>query len=362
MEFHIARAIRDKLELDDLLFSYSGNVIFANVAASRTLAQKMNEARAAESPDAPIVNAGALFAMGLIDELNHALVARYRTEIDPAVLSDAIAWFARQAEPDKLEKLLLAFTEHFPNMAVYRGEQTAAQWLQGSTEGLSNREVAPRRAAPPLGRQPQPRLQALRRALRRQAPCSRPPSTRSSLPPSPTTSAPARPSRPKSALSSTPCAPPMLASPDSLTGQLDFIREQWSQHLGEDLRRVLLAIDIVREEDIAIWMRFNPPGPERYRHAAPGFGGEGFRGDEYVGFEDQSTPNSSPAPTASVFAATPPTTRPRSSSTKPSPPTRPGCPTSSSWPRAPTSGWSSSPKSISATSIASTRSPRTSSS
>jgi glycosidase len=31
-------------------------------------------------------------------------------------------------------------------------------------------------------------------------------------------------------------------------------------------------------------------------------------------------------------------------STKPSPPTRPGCPTSSSWPRAPTSGSSSSPK------------------
>ena len=36
MEFHISREIRDQLELDDVLFSYTGNVVFANVAAART--------------------------------------------------------------------------------------------------------------------------------------------------------------------------------------------------------------------------------------------------------------------------------------------------------------------------------------
>ena len=79
---------------------------------------------------------------------------------------------------------------------------------------------------------------------------------------------------------------PMLASPDSLTGQLDFIRENWTKYLGEDLRRVLLAIDVLREEDIAIWMRFHPPGPDRHRHGAPGWGSEGFVGDEFVGFDE----------------------------------------------------------------------------
>ena len=96
MEFHISRELRDKLGLDDLLFSYTGNVVFANVAASRKLAQKMNEARKAEAgpagaDPANAINAGALFAMGLIDELNHALVARYRKEVDPGVLAEAIA-------------------------------------------------------------------------------------------------------------------------------------------------------------------------------------------------------------------------------------------------------------------------------
>jgi Alpha amylase, catalytic domain len=36
---------------------------------------------------------------------------------------------------------------------------------------------------------------------------------------------------------------------------------------------------------VAIWMRFNPPGPDRHRHAAPGWGGEGFVGNEFVGFD-----------------------------------------------------------------------------
>ncbi len=42
MEFHISREIRDRLELDDLLFSYTGNVVFANVAAARKMAQALN--------------------------------------------------------------------------------------------------------------------------------------------------------------------------------------------------------------------------------------------------------------------------------------------------------------------------------
>ncbi len=79
---------------------------------------------------------------------------------------------------------------------------------------------------------------------------------------------------------------PMLASPDSLTGQLDFISAKWAPYLGDDLKRVLLAIDVLREEELAIWMRFHPPGPDWHRHGEPR-GGEGFVGDEYIGFDSE---------------------------------------------------------------------------
>src|SRR6202021_1446834 len=142
MEFHISRVLRERVERGGPPFSYTGNVVFGNVAASRKLAQKLNDARGPEADAAEVANAGALFAMGLIDELNHALVARYREEIDPAVLTDAVRWFEAQSSPADVARMLLAFTEKFPNMAVYRGELSAAEWLKGTSDGLPNREAA----------------------------------------------------------------------------------------------------------------------------------------------------------------------------------------------------------------------------
>ncbi len=58
---------------------------------------------------------------------------------------------------------------------------------------------------------------------------------------------------------------PALASPDSLSGQLAYIIEHWADLIGDALSKLLLAIDVLKEEDIAIWMRFNPPGANTAR-------------------------------------------------------------------------------------------------
>ncbi|HTV05706.1 MAG TPA: alpha-amylase family glycosyl hydrolase [Acidobacteriaceae bacterium] len=289
MEFHIRGALREQLNLDDLLFSYTGNVIFADVAGSRKLAKGLNEARGAENDPSRTIHAGALFAMGLIDELNHALVARYRAEIDPGVLAEAVRWFAAQTEPAKLERLLLSFTEQFPNMAVYRGELTAAEWLKGSTDGLPNREAALEELLMLWLANINPAFAPFRELFEdtdlKQKTIYRNVtetfsgyfSTRPPLAPEVGTLLDA-------------LRAPMLASPESLTGQLEYIRTRWSKHLGAELRRVLLAIDILREEDLAIWLRFHPPGPDWHRHGAPSWGEAGFVGDEFIGFEQEFGP------------------------------------------------------------------------
>jgi hypothetical protein len=284
MEFHISRAIREKLAIDGLLFSYTGNVIFANVAASRKMASRLNEARGPQAGAANTVNAGALFAMGMIDELNHALVARYREEIDPSVLAEAIRWFANRIGQDNVERLLLSFVEQFPSVDVYQGKLSAAEWLAGATGGLSNREAALEELMLLWLTNINPAFTPFReifddRGLQEKTSY---PNLTTVLPDYLSTRPPFAPEVGSlfEALRA-----PMLASPDSITGQLDFIREHWPKYLGQDLSRVLLAIDVLREEDVAIWMRFNPPGPDRHRHAAPGWGGEGFVGNEFVGFD-----------------------------------------------------------------------------
>src|SRR6185312_8733681 len=280
MEFHINRSIRERLDLGDVLFSYTGNVVFANVAASRRMAAQLNALRGGDS----VVNAGALFAMGLIDELSHAMIARYRKEIDPSVLTQALDWFAGKVGPRRVQDLLLAFTEQFPNAAIYHGETTAAKWLAGSTEGLSNREAALEELMLLWVANLNPAFNDFKELfaddkLKQQEAYKK---VTASMPEYFQERPPASPEG-KTLFEV--LREPALASPDSITGQLDYIREHWAEYIGYDLKQVLLAIDVVREEDLAIWMRFHPAGPGRFE-GQPGWQAHGFVGDEYVGFDD----------------------------------------------------------------------------
>jgi|GEM_PF-1112495 len=285
MEFHIARSIRERLGLDDVLFSFTGNVVFANIAAARRLAQDLSALPGAEPSVATGVNAGALFAMGLIDELSHALVARYRRDQDPKVMSAAVRWMGAQVTPKESERLLLAFVRQFPTVDVYRGKLTAEQWLKGSSEGRPNREIAFEEMLLLWIANSNPAFAPFKKLfddtlLKQETAYA---GATKGLPDFFAT-------RPKIAESLgsllDALRAPMLASPDSLTGQLDYISEMWSEFLGEDLKRVLLAIDVLREEELAIWMRFHPPGPDWHRHS-DSRGGEGFVGDEYIGFDSE---------------------------------------------------------------------------
>jgi len=286
MEFHISRSIRERLDLKDVLFSFTGNVVFANVAAARKLAQDLKELPGAEAGSAEQVNAGALFAMGMIDELSHALVARYRKDQDPAVMAEAVRWLGAQVTPPESERLLLRFVQQFPTVDVYRGKLTAEEWLKGKTEGRPNREIAFEEMLLLWLANSNPAFVPFKRLfddklLKQQTAYA---GATKGLPDFFST-------RPKVAESLgsliDALRAPMLASPDSLTGQLDYISEKWSEFLGEDLKKVLLAIDVLREEELAIWMRFHPPGPDWHRHGEPGRGGEGFVGDEYIGFDSE---------------------------------------------------------------------------
>ena len=285
MEFHISRAVRENLDVDGIIFAYTGNIIFGDVAASRKLAAQMNKARGPEADPAGTINAGALFAMGLIDELSHALVHRYRKDVDPAVHAEAIRWFASRVEAANMEQLLLAFVQQFPNVAVYRGELTAKQWLDGTTDGMPNREAALEELMLLWLANINPAFGPFRslfddKDLKSQTVYK---NVTASLPDYLITRPPVAPEVGSlyEALRA-----PMLASPDSITGQLEFIRTHWAKYLTEDLRRLLLAIDVLREEDLAIWLRFHPPGPDWHRHGAPTWGSQGFRGDEFVGFDE----------------------------------------------------------------------------
>ena len=262
MEFHISRDARLRYKFVESLFSFSGNAVFANLAGAREFAHRMNLVRDVEKHPDRAVHAGQLYAMGLIDEASHVLMARYREQFDPEVMSSALSWFAVEVGPDALEAMLLTFVEHFPGASVMQGKETPRQWLAASTDGMPHREAAleellllwtanNNEAFRPFEELFEDKTLAEKtvyRQVTRQLPnyfATRP------LIPVPG----AKPLNLLELLRA-----PAVGSPGSLTQQLALIRRLWKPLLGESLEHLLgLAGEVLHEEELAIWMQFNPP-------------------------------------------------------------------------------------------------------
>ena len=269
MEFHISRQARERYQFEETLFSYTGNVVFANMAACRSFAHLMNTAREVEKHPERAVHAGQLYAMGLIDEASHMLMARYREQFDPEVMTSALDWFGTQVGSEALDKLLLTFVEQFPGASVIRGEQTPKQWLESESGGVPNRAAAMEEmlllwtanrneAFRPFDELFEDKTLA-EKTVYRQVTQQMPDyfATRPLIP--------LQGAAPMNLLEL--LRAPSVGSPTSLSDQLALIRKLWEPLLGEGMMRFLMmAGEILHEEELAIWMQFNPQAAQA--HAA----------------------------------------------------------------------------------------------
>jgi len=259
MEFHVSRRARDTYEFDQSLFSLSGNMIFANFHAARIFAQKINQKRDLIRFPEQAIRAGQINALGLIDEILHYVVNLYRRQVDPELMGQALEQLYDRIGQKEVDETLRKFSEEFPPVAVYRREIDLTDYLKGESAEVPNHQLAleemlllwlanmnPASAPflelfddselkkqseyqeivdnlydffdeqPPFGPDNQNLIDMLRG--------------------------------------------PAIAVPHSLTGQLEYIRQRWASLLGKYLFRLLSSLDLIREEEKAIFMG---PGPSR---------------------------------------------------------------------------------------------------
>ena len=284
-EFHVSRAARVRYGFSDALFSLTGNVIFANLAASRDFAHRINQVRNADLHPELAAHPAALNAMGLIDEALHAVLDSYRRERDPQVMTDALAFFESRLGREALDKTLVSFTDQFPPVPVFRGELEAARWLAQSTGDTPHRAIALEElmmlwlsnlnpAYKPYNELFDDEQLAISTAY-------------------PNITAALREyfeGRPKFGPENQNLVDmlraPALASPDDLSGQLAYIQQKWKVILGDLIRRLLTALDVLKEEQVAIWLRFHPPVDPR--HGGPGWEQRGDSSERAVPHYRQS--------------------------------------------------------------------------
>jgi len=257
-EFHVSRRARERYRFDASLFSLTGNVVLADFRAARDLAHRMNQARDAARFPERSVSAGQLNAMGLIDEFAHMLVATYRRTSSPRLLAEALEALEADLGRSAVDQLLAAFVTEFPPLAVHRGEATVDSWLAGRTGDDSHREIALEELMLLWLANRNPAFAPFRELF-----------DDSSL--RLDTAYLKAMDKLRTFLSGRPqvagtggglldlLEAPIRAAPDSLEGQLAFIRTAWSVLLGSDLDRILASLDLFAEER-RVFFGFGP-GP-----------------------------------------------------------------------------------------------------
>ncbi|MGD9145696.1 MAG: alpha-amylase family glycosyl hydrolase, partial [Anaerolineae bacterium] len=257
MEFHVSRQARDRYQFDESLFSLSGNVIFANFYAARVFAEKMNDKRDLVSFPEQAVKAGQINAMGLLDEISHLVVQAYRQQRNPQAMRQALAWLYEELGQEAVDATLLKFAAEFPPLAVYRRQATLADYVEGETAGVPHRELvleemlmlwlanANPAFAPFLelfdddalarGTEYTTAIASLYDFFDTQPPFGADNQNLIDM-----------------------LRAPALAHPHSLSAQLEFIRQRWGVLLGKYLYRLLSSLDLIQEEEKAI---FVGPGP-----------------------------------------------------------------------------------------------------
>jgi glycosidase len=262
-EFHVSRQARNRYQFTEALFATHGNIIFTNFHAARVFAKKINDKRDLVNFPEQAIRAGQINAMGLIDEILHMVVHLYRQQINPQVMLDAQDWLYGLLGQETVDSSLRRFAEEFPPMPVFRREISLDDYLAG--ESLYNDKLVPNRLivleellmlwlananpafAPFVELFDDTQLDkesAYRQII---------PSMRAFFETQPNFG-------PDNQNLLDMLRAPAIAVPHSLSGQLEYIRERWGSLLGRYLYRLLSSLDLIQEEEKAI---FFGPGPSR---------------------------------------------------------------------------------------------------
>ncbi|MDR1149319.1 MAG: alpha-amylase [Spirochaetaceae bacterium] len=257
-EFHINKDIRIEHELDKELFTLTGNVILADFAAVRELAAKFNAKHDLKKHPEKAVSAGKLNAMGLIDEILHYLLGLYRRQNQSDLFENALTRLENTLGADKTWFLLETFCETFPPKAVYAGKMTVQDYLKSSEGGLSCSSMALEELLLLTVANMNPAFKPFLflfddSALEAKTVYNRAiEELRRYLAECPVFG-------PDGHNLWDLLRAPALACPDSLEGQLKWMRERWGLLISDFMTRILTGFDVIKEEEKPQWN--GSPGP-----------------------------------------------------------------------------------------------------
>jgi len=263
-EFHINRRARDDFQFEDSFFSIQGDVVFANFRAAQLFAETIRQKQKLQGiTAAEFVQASHLHAMGLLHEVFHFVIERYRRERNPDLLSRCDEHLKKSLGKNSIDGFLTGFVNEFPPLPVYHNSESAEHYLQHETAGLlpkgwipTNRHAAYEELLLVWLQNQNPGFKPIAelvddRELGEKTIYKPAIKNVSSFLETQPTYGPDNQSLVKMLLA------PSQASPDSIMGQLEFVVKNWAPILSNSplFMKLLGAMDFIREEGKYLYMR-----------------------------------------------------------------------------------------------------------
>jgi len=140
-EFHISKNARIKFDFDKNLFALNGDLIIADFKQARLLSDKINNIRKNENHPELQITAGQLNALGLLHEIYHHIISFYNENENKGAISKSIDHLRQQLGEKELNDVLIEYLHEFPPQKVYKGIQSAKEFLEDTTYDKPNREL-----------------------------------------------------------------------------------------------------------------------------------------------------------------------------------------------------------------------------
>ncbi|HTP60381.1 MAG TPA: alpha-amylase family glycosyl hydrolase, partial [Spirochaetia bacterium] len=278
--FHVSREARLRYDFPQELYSTTGNIITLDLHGARILTRKINEVRAkAGVPAEKALRAGDMNAMGLIDEILHYVSGLFCRSVDKSAFEKALGFLESRHGKVSVDGALARFVALYPPRAVLDGTTSPQGYLRGKDAGVSTRAITLEEMLHLSLANGDPAFDPFRELFDD--------SPMAEATPYPTVISGVREFfrtlpgfGPDNEDLVTRLGAPVRAAPDSLRGQLEYIRTKWGHLLGDLLLRLLTGMDVLREEARLGFGTFAPGPPEVYDYAGAGVEVEAFSPDK----------------------------------------------------------------------------------
>ena len=268
LEFHLRQALDQTYNLNLPVFALESGKFKIDYHELQNLIYRLGELQ----PDRGFM-ASELHGMGLLSLLSHKLIRLYRNQVNPTYIQDLTHFLEQELNPEVLNDLLINYLEALPSDSFKSSSESVKDFLKGNTKSVPNTQIVVEELLVHILALNNPAFdkydvvfkeefhQAIKASDKLLASINKWSAGSKGFG-----------SAGKNVIAL--LMEPILAAPDSIEGQLAYIRKNWSNYLGSHLMDLLRGLDHFEEEN-----RFRGFGPGESQ--VPSYSGELQEGEFY---------------------------------------------------------------------------------